>query len=210
MEIKVLTYNTALHFPDYGALHRANKLRGILELGKWDIIGLCEVYHPSLRKILLEPDLIQKMYPHQVCNLEQYGNLDNGTVLLSKHKIKFVKRYQYRNFHNIWYNRILPPKDVIFALLEIQNIEVAVFLTHLQWGDNPAFQKVREKHLVELQKFVNAHCDDDQPFIIMGDLNLNGNDNDKEYRFLRTRFPNGSCKFQSNFTSSTRAIRLHT
>ncbi|MHA1940767.1 MAG: endonuclease/exonuclease/phosphatase family protein [Candidatus Kariarchaeaceae archaeon] len=187
MEIKVLTYNTALHFPDYGALLRAEKLRSILELGKWDFIGLCEVYHPSLRKILLGSETIKQIYPYQVYNLNQYANFDNGTVFLSKHRIKSVQRHQYRSFHSVWYNRILPPKDVIFAIVELQKVDVGVFVTHLQWGASQAFQKVRKRHILELQEFIESKWSKDKPCILMGDLNINGNSEDEEYRFLRKR-----------------------
>ncbi|MHA2251786.1 MAG: endonuclease/exonuclease/phosphatase family protein [Candidatus Kariarchaeaceae archaeon] len=183
MEVRVLTYNAALHFPGYADFLRADKLRKFLLDGDWDIIGLCEVYHPSLRKVLLEDKLIKEKYPTQVFGLSQYGfvKLDNGTVILSKYQLKSTKRLQYKNFHNVWYNKIVPPKDVIFAELLHEGNSIGVFVTHLQWGNLSKQPFYRKKHIIELKHFIQTSWGFRKPFIVMGDFNTHG---EEEYQFL--------------------------
>jgi endonuclease/exonuclease/phosphatase family metal-dependent hydrolase len=190
VEIKVLTYNAYLLYPDYQGLLRATKLRRILEKGTWDIVGLCEVYHSSLRKILLDNETLRKNYPYMIYAKKTINHIDNGLVLLSKHKIKLEKYYQYHSYHNIWYNRILPPKDLVFAVVEIQNKECGVFLTHLQWGDSQELRQVRKEHVLELKKYIQTNWNQKRPYVILGDLNLNGSLKDPEYQFLREQFEN--------------------
>ena len=186
MEIKVLTYNTALHFPGYADFLRADKLRSFLVNGDWDIVGLCEVYHPSLRKILLENDDIKKKYPYRAYKLARHSKfrLDNGTVILSRHKILSKIRYQYQNFHNVWYNKLISPKDITFAEVDLDGTPIGIFVTHLQWGTIRTQVNFRKKHMVELKEFIQSTWDTQKPYMILGDFNTMGHNTGKDYQFL--------------------------
>lgn len=188
MEIKVVTYNTSMIFTDSSSFVRAHKLGEVLSTGDWDIVGLCEVYHSSLRKIILGTDGIKKKYKGIVSNLKTAMNYDNGLVLLSKHPLKHVERYQYQSFVDKFYNRLLPPKDVVFAVATINGKDVGIFLTHLQWGSPSKLANARKDHITELHEFIDRKWGWEKPLLIMGDMNLESQNNNGDVKHFKKKF----------------------
>ncbi len=178
-----------MHFATHGDLIRAEKIRQFLIDGDYDIIGLCEVYNPSLRKILLGTTEFNEKYPYAIYGLSTYKTnlytFENGLVIISKHPIINARRYQYKSFIDKSYNKLLPPKDVIFAEIDYNGNSICVAVTHLQWGLQKLFKQTRIKQMSELREELN-NCR--LPTIIMGDFNIfDGRDSD-EYRYFINLF----------------------
>ncbi len=192
--MKVLTYNVGLHFPGYGDLIRADKIRMKLIDGDWDVIFLMEVYHQSLTKVLLNDKNLEKSYPHRIYNLSKYGKLpflsmNNGLAMLSKYPIKRFERYEYKNVSKNIANKLVSRKDALFAELSVNGTSVGVCTTHLQWGKYEVLTKFRHLHMTELREFVESQWSFDKPLIIAGDLNIFGDVNDGDYQHFVKTFP---------------------
>ena len=192
--MKVLTYNVGLHFPGYGDLIRADKIRMKFIDGDWDIIFLNEVYHQSLTKVLLNDKNLEEKYPHRVYNLSRYGRLpflsmNNGLAILSKYPIKRYLRYEYKNSHNNIANKLVSKKDALFAEISVNGTSVGICTTHLQWGKYESFEKFRHLHMTELREFIETQWSFDKPLIIAGDLNIFGDVTDVDYQHFVKTFP---------------------
>ncbi len=192
--MRIISYNAALHFPGYGDMVRADKIREHLLEGDWDVVFLMEVYQKSLRKVLLDDKRISERYPFRIYNLQDYGRVnfytfDNGLVILSKHIILEYDRYEYSNTLNTTLNRLLPRKDVLFANILYKEKSMGFFLTHLQWGNNTVQKNFRYKQMNELKLFIEQKWGFEN-LVIVGDLNIFGDTTDDDYQMFTNIFPN--------------------
>lgn len=193
--MRVLTYNTAMFYPGYGDVIRADKFRQFLLKGDWDVISLNEVYSRSIRKVLLEDKNLIEKYPHSVYNQASFGKtrfytFDNGLVLLSKYPILNYKRHEYKEFLDAWYNNLLPKKDALFVEIDHDGLNIGIFITHMQWGRSEEQTKYRYLHMQELREFIEEVWSFDKPLIVMGDLNIFDSINDVDYQQFKKIFPN--------------------
>ncbi len=191
MKFKCLMYNVFLHWPGYGNIIRANRIRSFLYQADWDIVGLAEVYSERQRQNLLNDVKLSKIYPYQLSksqnnpNQINFNNQSTGLVLLSKYKIVKYDLYIYQETEKKTFPlNLLSQKGVIYAELTKDEKNLGVFLTHLFWGRTKSQKKVRRSQLTELRQFINEKKRDDKDDIIMGDLNLM----DEEYSNLMTIF----------------------
>jgi len=191
MNIDVMFYNVQLIFPGYIDHERAHKLRTFLIQSNCDVIGLCEVYQPTLRRILLDDQLLEETYPYRLQNVDGGGKrwLHSGLVLLSKLPIRSFKRVEYdaQLPEAISFN-LFTKRDLLFAEVETQPTSVGIFLTHLQYGILPYQYRVRNEQIDEISTIVSKLWDINRPTIVMGDFNVMSQD--KQYaRLISQLFP---------------------
>lgn len=192
--MRVLTYNTYMYYPGYGDLVRADKFRQHLIAGEWDIVALNEVYNKSLRKVLLEDKNLVEKYPYCIYGTDTFGSnkyytFDNGLVLLSKFPIIRHQRHEFNNSLNKWYNRPLPKKELLFAEIEKDGVNIGVFTTHLQWGRSAIQTKYRYLQMQELREYIEKVWSFDKPLLLIGDLNIFDKVEDPDYQTFIRIFP---------------------
>jgi len=192
VKIQVLNYNVRMMFPSRGEFERAHFIRSFLSQSQADVIGLCEVYLPSLKQILIGNGVIKKNYPFST---DSFGNnsfprLHAGLSLVSKYPIIRSEVLQFNNVGKIFFPFTLyAGKGVLFAELDCNGTRVGVFLTHLQWGNTKHQRSIRKLQLQELRQFIVNHWTIDKPTILMGDFNLFDNNHDGEYGYMRETLP---------------------
>ncbi|MDB4940962.1 MAG: hypothetical protein JWP97_496 [Labilithrix sp.] len=68
----------------------------------------------------------------------------------------------------------LARKGILYAQLDVNGVLVDLVTAHLQAGYDRACVEARQAQLADLGAFVEACSDDERPFIVCGDLNIDG------------------------------------
>ncbi|MHA2401804.1 MAG: endonuclease/exonuclease/phosphatase family protein [Candidatus Kariarchaeaceae archaeon] len=165
-----------LHWPGYGSLLRTHRIRSVLIMGNWDIVGLCEVWSESLRHVLLDDVELRKKYPFIIDHIRDQNDGNKncfGLVILSKFPIKNFEIIQYQNtLHPIFPLNLLADKGTIYAEIEVNSKIIGVFVTHLYWGRTGKQIGIRYEQLKELRALADSKREQGIPIITLGDFNM--------------------------------------
>lgn len=179
------------NFPLYKGTERdraLDKLIAVLRDGNFGIVGLTEMWHtPDVERIVRE---LGHLYPYHLAgpdeaDLERFGG---GLLLLSRHKMVASQQTIFRDSVG---EDSFANKGVFHARIHPQGAPcpVDVFLSHTQ-GPQPVIGTVAEARAVirnqirQLSAFLHSCRDTRFPALLMGDMNVDGLNDQDQYKFL--------------------------
>ncbi len=168
-----------------------------------DIVGFSEVWANSSKHRLI--DGLKSQFPYSAWDHNDNSlQIGSGLLLLSRFPLSNVLFNQYVNLSG--FDRI-SQKGFILATAKIGEQEILIAHTHTQADENNDAINNRKANLNQL---FNIFCSqaDSMPIILLGDLNIVGEDNSgnptQEYTYLRLLFRNNymSDSYRSVNTSA--------
>lgn len=139
-----------------------------------DVVGLCEVFSDGERNTMIKS--LEDMYPvHLEGPDEDDLESDGGLLLLTKHPIFDMNFLIYRDCDG---NDCFANKGILHMRLSQAQwpFSVDVFYSHAQDISTDEGEDTLYAQLDKMNQFVNKHRNFAMPTIIMGDLNIPGQD----------------------------------
>lgn len=191
MPVSVLVQNMALLVAPGNYLGRdrdgaIDELCDRLEAWQPDVVGLCEVFADGERDRIRRR--LRSRYPHTRDGPDEADlESDGGLLLLSRWPITASADVIYRDCDGA---DCFANKGMIHARIQAPGwpSAVDVFLTHAQNIETDDGQAALYAQLDTMRDFVDRRSDRDLPALVLGDLNIPG-EQERHYRQLLDRLP---------------------
>lgn len=151
-------------------------------VAEYDLVGLCEVFDTAYRQSLIDAAQSQSHDAFQVLWTPKpagRGWTGSGLLLLSRFPIESHHALTYTHASQFAAHGFradsFAAKGALHARLRLSErpvISIDCFLTHLESRSDAA----RSQQLEELAQFIGEHADQNRPALLLGDLNVPGDD----------------------------------
>jgi endonuclease/exonuclease/phosphatase family metal-dependent hydrolase len=153
-----------------------------------DLIALQEVYEADHRSRL--QSALAQIYGHVACSPDdRRWGLDNGLMLLSKHKLTFSLHLFEAGMLD---ERLFARKGVLAAEIELDGLRLGVFNVHTTAGGawiHPEDRRTDRVRAAQITELLGRAAGCAGPAIIVGDLNAGPKVSEENYRLMeRGRF----------------------
>jgi sphingomyelin phosphodiesterase len=133
----------------------------------YDVIVFQEVFDRTMRRRLRRA--LRKKYPYHVDTKIKAGFIfTNGILIVSRLPMKYLGHTIYRK--GIFEDR-LAAKGCTLVEVEKNGKKIHIAGTHMQAGNTPECEKIREAQYVDIRKLFDKHSKPNMPEILAGDLN---------------------------------------
>jgi endonuclease/exonuclease/phosphatase family metal-dependent hydrolase len=179
MPFSVLTHNMALLVAPghYLGIDRAGAIASIISQIRAfspDVVGLCEVFSDGERRTII--NALGDIYPARLEGPDEDDlESDGGLLLMTKHPVFDINFHIFRDCDG---NDCFANKGILHMRLRQAQwpVSVDVFYSHMQDISTDEGEDTLFAQLDKMNQFVNQHRNFAMPMIIMGDLNIPGND----------------------------------
>ncbi|MBE5228999.1 MAG: endonuclease/exonuclease/phosphatase family protein [Microcystis aeruginosa PMC 728.11] len=149
-----------------------------------DIVGLSEVWANSSKEQFIKG--LKELFPYSAWDQNKNPlQIGSGLLLLSRFPLLNIQFTPYNQL--VGFDR-LSQKGFILATIEVEGQKVLIAHTHTQADNDGTAIEARKSNLLQLQSGISNSADFSTPAILLGDLNIIGEDSSgsptEEYQFL--------------------------
>lgn len=177
-EIKVMTWNTYLIPPPWNNTKQADRTEVMAEKlpsMEHDVMFFQEAFYDKKRNDLIKATKVSHPYsaiPKKGKKIKQIQ--DSGLFVVSKHPMEIVDQVIFKDCDNA---DCLSSKTALMVEVTLPGgKKVQMINTHMQASEQPKSIAIRKKQFEEIKAMMAKHQKPGVAQILLGDLNVNGND----------------------------------
>jgi len=192
--VSILAYNTHLFVGTVPGLLPSQVYYDEIRIGSiitqvkslsLDIVGFSEVWANNSKQQLISG--LRDTLPYDAWDQnKKHWQMGSGLLLLSRYPLSNISFTRYN--HLVGFDSA-SQKGLILATTEIGSQKLLIASTHVQADNNSAAVEARKSNILQLQDAISQAVDVSSPVILLGDLNIIGEDQSgtptSEYEFLR-------------------------
>lgn len=146
----------------------------------FDIIVFQEVFDRKIRRKIIQG--LNKSYPYQIHPIKNKKALvSNGLLIVGRIPINYLDHIVFKP--GVKADKYAAKGCVLFHA-QLNDIDIHFMGTHLQSGNSSKAISTRKLQYRDIRKLMNRNSKDNNPFIILGDLNTKKSEKEKYLEML--------------------------